>query len=126
MNPYDAAHHLVKAIRESDELKEFKKARDDLKSDESAKRMFIDLRNKQIELQKQSLSGIEVSQEQKEKVNKLLEIVSMNIVAKRFLEADYKMARLLQDVQNIIGEAAEEMHDEDLINISEDENNGEE
>jgi len=124
MNPYDAAHHLVKAIKESPELKEFKKAREDLKADESAKKMFIDLRNKQIELQKQSMSGIEVSQEQKEKVNKLVEVVSMNMVAKRYMEAEYKMARLLQDVQNIIGEAAEEMHDEDLITNSEDQPSG--
>ncbi len=126
MNPYDAAHHLVKAIRESGEFKEFKKARDDLKSDPSAKKMFIDLRSKQIELQKQSLSGIEVSQEQKEKVNKLLEVVSMNMVAKLFLETEYKMARLMQDVQNIIGEAVEEIHDEDLMTISEDDSNGKE
>lgn len=126
MNPYDAAHHLVKALRESNEIKEFKKARDDLKADESAKKMFTDLRNKQIELQKQSFSGIEVSQEQKDRVNKLLEVVSMNLVVKRFLEAEYKMARLLQDVQNIIGEATEEMHDEDLFNNSEEQPKSEE
>ncbi len=117
MNPYDAAHRLAKALRDSPEFKEMKEAQEALKAESSAKKMVIDFRNKQLELQKQKLSGIEVSKEQEEKVEKLLEVVNMNMIAKRFLQAEYKIAVLLQDVQNIISEAANEIFDAELLGI---------
>ncbi len=117
MNPYDAAHRLAKALRDSPEFKEMKEAQEALKAESSAKKMVIDFRNKQLELQKQKLSGIEVSKEQEEIVEKLLEVVNMNMIAKRFLQAEYKIAVLLQDVQNIISEAANEIFDAELLGI---------
>ncbi len=125
MNPYDAAHKLAGALRESEEFKEFKKAQQELKDDQTAKKMILDLRGKQMELQRQKLSGIEVSKEQEERLEKLLEVVNMNMVAKRFLQAEYKAIVLLQDVQNIIGDATNEIYDEELMNFPESENRGE-
>ncbi len=117
MNPYDAAHKLAKSLKESEEFKELIKAQKEIKADETAKKMLLDLRSKQMELQRQKLSGIEVSNEQEEKLKKLLEVVNMNMVAKRFLEAEYKVAVLLQDVQKIIGEATDRIYDEELMGI---------
>jgi len=123
MNPYNAAHTLAKALRESDEFKEMKEAQEALKNDQSAKQMMLDFRSKQLELQKQKLSGIEVSKEQEEKLEKLLEVVNMNMVAKRFLQAEYKVAVLLQDIQKIISEATSEIYDSELMGLEEE--NGE-
>ncbi len=125
MNPYDAAHKLAGALRESEEFKELKKAQQELKADQTAKKMILDLRGKQMELQRQKLSGIEVSKEQEEKLEKLLEVVNMNMVAKRFLQAEYKAIVLLQDVQKIIGDATNEIYDEELMNFPESESQGE-
>ncbi len=117
MNPYDAAHRLARALKESDEFNEFKKAQQELKADQTAKKMVLDLRGKQLELQRQKLSGLEVSKEQEERLQKLLEVVNMNLVAKRFIEAEYRAAVLLQDVQKIIGEATGDIYDEELMTI---------
>jgi len=117
MNPYDAAHKLAGTLRESEVFKELKKAQKDLKADETAKKMILDLRGKQLELHRQKLSGIEVSKEQEERLEKLLEVVNMNMVAKNFLQAEYKAMVLLQDIQKIIGEATDEIFDEELMNI---------
>ncbi len=120
MNPYNAAHNLARALRESAEFKEMKDATSALKDDQSAKQMVMDLRNQQIELQKQKQSGIQVSKEQEEKMEKLLEVVNMNLTAKRFLQAEYKMAVLLQDIQNIIGDATSEIYDPELMGQQDD------
>jgi len=120
MNPYNAAHNLARALRESAEFKEMKDATGALKDDQSAKQMVMDLRNQQIELQKQKQSGIQVSKEQEEKLEKLLEVVNMNLTAKRFLQAEYKMAVLLQDIQNIIGDATSEIYDPELMGQQDD------
>ncbi len=118
MNPYDAAHGLAKALKESEEFKELKKAQEELKADETAKKMVLDLRGKQMELQRQRLSGIEVSEQQEQRVQKLMDVVNMNMVAKRFIEAEYRAIVLLQDVQKIIGEATGDIYDEELMNMT--------
>lgn len=120
MNPYDAAHRLAKDLRESPEYKEMKAAQKALKEEDSARKMLLDFRGKQLELQKQKLSGLEVSREQEEKMEKLLEVVSMNLTIKRFLQAEYKVAVLLQDIQKIIGEATDELFDQELMGLADD------
>jgi len=114
MNPYDAAHALARALRESAEFKEMKEAQAELKADQTAYKMLLDFRKEQLNLQKQVLSGIEVSKEQEEKVDRLSQIVNMNTTAGRFMQAEYRAAVLLQDIQKIIGEAAEEIIDREL------------
>lgn len=120
MNPYDAAHALAKALRESPEFKEMKKAQEDVKADISAKEMLLDFRREQFNMHKQQLSGVEVSQEQKEKLEKLFEVVNMNSLIKRLLNAEYKVSIMLQDIQKIISEANKDIYDEELIGSTED------
>ena len=117
MNPYDAAYALTKTLRESPEFKEMKEAQAALKADESANQMVRDLRKQQLEMQKQQLSGIEISQEQEEKAERLMQIVNINLVAKRFLQAEYRIGVLIQDIYKIIGEATSEIIDEELSSL---------
>lgn len=121
MNPHDAAHALAKALRESPDFKELKESQEALKAETSAKDMLLDFRREQFEIQKQQLSGIEVSEEQKEKLEKLYEVVNMNMLVKRFLQAEYRVAVILQDVHKIIGDATSEIIDSELIDIPGDE-----
>ncbi len=120
MNPYDAAHALAKALRESPEFKEMKEAQEAVKADISAKEMLLDFRKEQFSIHKQQLSGVEVSQEQKEKLEKLFDVVNMNTLIKRLLNAEYKVSVMLQDIQKIISDANKEIYDEELINTTED------
>ncbi|MDW7738909.1 MAG: YlbF family regulator [Bacillota bacterium] len=115
MNPYDAAHNLAKALRESQDFKDLKDTQTALKADESARKMLLDFRNEQLELQKQKLSGVEVAPEQEEKLEKLFEVVNMNTTIRHFLQAEYRVAVLLQDIHKTIGEATSEIIDPELM-----------
>ncbi len=115
MNPYDAVHTLAKALRESLEFKELKEAQVNLKADRSAQNMLSDFRKEQFELQKQQLSGIEVAPEQMEKIEKLYAVINLNTLIKNFMQAEYRVAVLLQDVQKAIGEATDEVFDPELL-----------
>jgi len=126
MNPYDAAHALAKALRESTEFKELKEAQVNLKADRSALNMLTDFRKQQFELQKQQLSGIEVADEQKEKIEKLFEVISLNNLVKNFMQSEYRVAVMLQDVQKAIGEATDEIFDPELLALPQDESGEEE
>lgn len=115
MNPYDAAHMLAKALRESSEYKNFREAQEALKSEASAREMLLDFRKQQLELQRQRLAGLEVAPEQEEKLEKLYQIISMNITVKRFMEAEYRFGLLMQDIQKIIAGATADLFDPDLL-----------
>ncbi len=120
MNPYNAAHALAKALRESPEFKEMKEAQEAVKADISAKEMLLDFRKEQFSIHKQQLSGVEVSQDQKEKLEKLFDVVNMNTLIKQLLNAEYKVSVMLQDIQNIISDANKEIYDKELVNTTED------
>jgi cell fate (sporulation/competence/biofilm development) regulator YlbF (YheA/YmcA/DUF963 family) len=122
MNPHDAAHLLAKTLRESTDFKELKNAQAALKTDQSARGMLLDFRNEQIEMQRQQLSGIEVAPEREEKLEKLFEVINMNTIIKSFLQAEYRVAVLLQDVHKIIGDATADILDPELMGLPEEEN----
>jgi len=126
MNPYDAAHALAKALRESTEFKELKEVQVNLKADRSALNMLTDFRKQQFELQKQQLSGLEVADEQKEKIEKLFEVISLNTLVKNFMQAEYRVAVMLQDIQKTIGEATDEIFDPELLALPQEETGDEE
>lgn len=119
MNPHDAAHALVKALRESSDFKDLKTAQEALKADPSARNMLSDFRREQLNVEKQQFSGVEISKEQQEKLEKLYEVINMNMLVKNFLQAEYRVAVILQDIHKIIGEATNELIDPELIDLPE-------
>lgn len=121
MNPHDTAHNLAKALRESADFKELKDVQAALKADQSARSMLLDFRTEQLEMQKQHISGVAVSPEQEEKLEKLFEVINMNLTVKRFLQAEYRVAVLLQDVHKIIGDATSEIIDTELMALPDEE-----
>ncbi len=120
INPYDAANNLAKALGQSTEYKDFQEVQAALKNDPSAREMLIDFRTEQLNLQRQQLSGVEVAPEQEEKLEKLFQVISMNLTLKRFLEAEYRLGVLLQDIQKIIAEATGDLFDPELFGVPDD------
>ncbi len=117
MNPYDAANNLAKALGQSKEYQDFQEAQITLKGDSSAREMLIDFRTEQLNLQRQQMSGVEVAPEQEEKMEKLYQVISMNLTLKRYLEAEYRLGVLLQDIQKIIAEATGDLFDPELFGV---------
>lgn len=125
VNPYDAAHHLAKALRESAEFTAYREAQAALKNDSSARSMLIDFRNQQLSLQKQQLSGLEISPEQKKKLERLYQVITMNLTVKRFLEAEYRLGVLMGDIHKVIAEASADLVDPALLGLSGDDEDDE-
>jgi cell fate (sporulation/competence/biofilm development) regulator YlbF (YheA/YmcA/DUF963 family) len=117
MNAYDAAHALARALKEAPELEAFQEAQAQLKNDPSAREMLIDFRTQQLNLQRQQFSGLEIAPEQEEKLEKLYQVISMNLSIKRFMEAEYRAGVLLQDIQKIIAEATGSLLDAELLGM---------
>lgn len=105
MNPHDSAHALAAALKKSPEFQGFVKAYRQLKEDSSANGIINDFRKIQLEIQKLQIEDSEVPPEKEEKYKKLAEVANMNLTVKNFVEAEYRLAVLVRDIQKIIAEA---------------------
>ena len=107
MNPHDAAHALASALKKSPEFSAFKEAQKKLKEDPTAESILNDLREIQLELQELHLEGKEISGDTDEKYKKLSDAANFNLTVKAFVEAEYRFAILMMDIQKIIGDAVD-------------------
>jgi cell fate (sporulation/competence/biofilm development) regulator YlbF (YheA/YmcA/DUF963 family) len=105
MNPYDIAHNLAKALRESTEYKEYAKAKEAVDKDESKKSIVDEFRKKQLEMQSLKTFGQDVSDELMEKLHSLYNLVSMDQEAKTLMQSEQRLGQLLSDIYKIIGDA---------------------
>jgi cell fate (sporulation/competence/biofilm development) regulator YlbF (YheA/YmcA/DUF963 family) len=115
LSVHDQAHALARAIKGTPEFKNFLKVKETLDKDKHAKEMLSDFRKAQWELQKQKMTGLDVSPEQEKRISQLLEVISLNLLVKEFLEAEYRFSIMVTDIQKIIGEAMEPLLSSELL-----------
>lgn len=109
-NIYDSAYDLEKAIRNSDEFSGLKEAYDNVMGDESARRMFEDFRNTQMELQEKQMQGQEISEEEVEKAKGVVELVQQHGEISKLMEQEQRLNVLINDVSRIITKPLEELY----------------
>lgn len=105
MNPYDQAHHLARAIKESDYYKDMVKAKQAIDGDEESKKILADLRERQFELERYVILGQDQPKEKVESFKQIQVIAQANQRLNSYLETEYKFARMMADIQKIIADA---------------------
>lgn len=105
MNPYDSAHALAAELKKSSEYQGFLKAYRELNEDTTAKNILDDLREIQVQIQTHQIKGEEIPAEKEEKHKKLSEAANLYLTVKNFIEAEYRLAVLIRDIQKIIADA---------------------
>ncbi|WP_010529855.1 YlbF family regulator [Lentibacillus jeotgali] len=109
-NIYDSAYDLEKAIRNSDEFTRLKDAYDAVMADESAKKMFDNFRNTQMELQEKQMQGQEISEEEVEEARKVVELVQQHEDISKLMEEEQRLNVVINDVSRIITKPLEELY----------------
>lgn len=99
---YDLAHRLARQLKKSEEYKIYTKARKKIMEDDKAKEMLQNFQREQFKLQSKQMAGQELSEEEKEKFQKLREIINLNQNVKKYLEAEQRISTLLNDIQQIL------------------------
>ncbi|WP_067932198.1 YlbF family regulator [Alicyclobacillus kakegawensis] len=108
MNPYDRAHELAKEIRSSEVFRRLKDARERIEQDPSTLHMLQDFRLREWEMQTKIIDGQELSQEEKDNLARLAEIVRLNRDVSEYLEAERQLTVMLMDVQDILSKVVED------------------
>ncbi len=109
MNPYDKVHELVRAIKDSREVKEYLEIKEELYKDEKTKGMIKDFREKQVEVQSLLMQGKEAEQEKMEKLQSLYSILASNVKVKEFFDKEVAFDVMMSDVYKIIGESMKDI-----------------
>lgn len=104
MNPYDKAHELARAIQESQEFQELKRAKEKVDQDPDAKRMLEDFHKRQWELQAKVMMGQQLTNEEQEGLQKLQSVIQLHQAVSEYVQAEYRFSVIVNDIQTIIGE----------------------
>lgn len=109
MNPYDKVHELVRAIKESEEVKQYMKIKEELYQDDKNKEMIKNFRDMQAEVQSLLMQGQEADNEKMEKLQNLYQILVSNPSVKEFFDKEVQFDVMLSDIYKIIGEGLKEI-----------------
>ena len=109
MNPYDKVNELVRAIKESEQVKEYMKLKEELYKDEKNKEIIKDFRDKQTEVQSLLMQGQEADAEKMEKLQSLYQILVANPAIKNFFDKEVQFDVMLSDIYKIIGEGLKDI-----------------
>jgi cell fate (sporulation/competence/biofilm development) regulator YlbF (YheA/YmcA/DUF963 family) len=105
MNVYDEAHSLAKAIKESNEFKEFDRMRKEVDKDKECSDMLKELTELQVQLQTAQLSGQQPDKEMFARFQSLSTMVMTKPLAAQYMQAQMAIATMMNDVFGIVGEA---------------------
>ncbi|MGB9792828.1 MAG: YlbF family regulator [Thermacetogeniaceae bacterium] len=108
MNVYDTAHALARALRDCEEYRALKEAKDRLEADPVNKEMLLEFRRRQWEIEADQALGKEVDEEKLKRVRQLGELVNNNPTLREYLAAEFRFARLMRDIQKILADALSE------------------
>lgn len=108
MSAYELAHELAKALRESEEYVKFLAAKEKIMVDEGNRKMVSNFQIKQWEIQQAQAFNQEIDIEKQQELERLYSLLSINPRTREYIEAEFKISKLVNDVQKIIGEAMQE------------------
>ena len=110
VNLYDVAYEVEKAIRESNEYKTLKQMYDEVNSDEISKKMFENFRDVQLKLQQKQMMGEEISQDEVEQAQKLVQLVQQHDKISKLMDSEQRMSMMIGELNKIIMKPLEELY----------------
>lgn len=104
MNVYDQAHGLAKAIKESEEFKQYDRLKQVVDQNESLSAMIKDFQGKQFELQAKQMMGEDMGADMMQSVQELYQIIIKDPMAAQYMQAEMRFSLMMNDVYKILGE----------------------
>mgnify|MGYP005841173629 CR=1 FL=1 len=102
MATYDKVYELAKALRESQEYREYQEAKRSVQGNEDALSILRDYQRRRLEYEMDVLSGKEPDPSKKAALDKISAIVEMHGPVKRFLDAERRIMVMMSDIQRIL------------------------
>ncbi|ADQ15240.1 YlbF family regulator [Halanaerobium hydrogeniformans] len=102
MSVYDHARRLQRKLKDSKEYQNYQELREKVMEKSGSKKMLIDYQNLMMKLQNKRIAGEELAEEDKEKLQNLQNLIEINSNVKKYLEAEYQLSKMINDIQKIV------------------------
>ena len=102
MSVNDSAKKLKQELENSDEYQNYLELRKKVMEKEGSKKMLRDYQNLMMKMQNKRMSGEELGEEEKEKLQNLQNFIEINDNVKKYLEAEYEVSKMLNEIQRIV------------------------
>ena len=106
MNPYDQAHALAKALRESEEYREYTRLKAIAYDDSTNKALLDEYKKLQFRLQAKLATGEGMPQEDTQRLTQIGALLQFNPDVSAYLMAEFRFQRMLSDIFKILAEVA--------------------
>ena len=104
MNVYDQAHNLARAIKESEEFKQYDYLKKIIDQNAELSKMVKDFQAKQFELQAKQMMGEEMPADMMQSIQELYQIIMTDPTAAQYMQAEMRFSLMMNDVYKILGE----------------------
>lgn len=109
MNVYDTANRLAYEIQQSEEYKEYKKAKDTLMGNPETKKKIEDFEKLRYDVQLMEYTGEEKSEEKNKKLQEMYAILVQDKEIKEYFDLEVKFNVMIADVNKIIAESIKDV-----------------
>ncbi len=106
MNPYDQAHALANALRESEEYREYSRLKEAAYADATNKALLDEYKKLQFRLQAKLAAGESMPPDDMQRLQQIGTLLQFNPDAAGFLMAEFRFQRLLTDIFKILADVA--------------------
>lgn len=109
MNVYDTVNKLAGEIKASEEYTKFKKAKQEIASNNELKTKIDEFEKMRYEVQILAMQGKEVEEEKNRKLQEMYAILIQNKEIKEYFDLEVKFNVMIADVNKIIAEAVQDV-----------------
>ncbi len=106
MNPYDQAHALARALRESDEYREYMRLKETAYDDSTNKALLDEYKKLQFRLQAKMAAGESMPQDDMQRLTQIGALLQFNPDVSAYLMAEFRFQRMLSDIFKILADVA--------------------
>ena len=106
MNPYDQAHALARALKDSEEYREYMRLKEIAYDDNTNKALLDEYKKLQFRLQAKIAAGESMPQEDTQRLTQIGALLQFNPDVSAYLMAEFRFQRMVSDIFKILADVA--------------------
>ena len=106
MNAYDQAHALARAMKDSEEYREYQRLREIAHQDETNRALLEEYKRLQYRLQAKAATGESVPEEDMTRLTQIGTLLQFNPDVSAYMLAELRFQRMLADIFKILADVA--------------------
>ena len=107
MNPYDIAHQLARAMKESEEYREYERLRETAYEDETNRALLDEYKRLQFRMQAKLASGENMPEDDLQRLQQIGTLLQFNPDVSAYLLAEFRFQKMLSDIFKILADVAD-------------------